>query len=543
MNVDTDTQYAFTRPVVGHMFTQLRRRAEGRRRGRQQEGVRPARLGQGGRGRHGRPRRRGLPEPALGRHAATADARRTTCSACPDTLLPDDARRARGSTPARRPTRSPRRTRRSPGLGRAGRAGAGRGPAVEAYAYARTGYHRGLDALRRGGLAGQGPVPWEHEPNRGFLRALAALSRAAAAIGETRGAAALRAQFLADSDPRAAREPVSPRLTRRSASGDRPSSSWGPGSRGPACARRALGRAGRARSRARPGTPRRRAGSALARGARRRQDPRAWTSARRTSRPPTRRSPTRRPPTGAARGLAEARAMRHLAGPTSVGRRPRHGGPGRVAVGGARRAALAGGGPGSPASTSRAVDVEHGRTPRAPGPRRSTASEARGRGAAMPQPQAMDLPAEPPPAGSGPMPALDRSSTPTAGPAPQRWWLARWTGARAAAATSSTGSPTTAVGAVASRPCRRPTAGRCAGRRLDDAEAGLPTGAARSSPRCSAPRRPPADADTSTTGPARSLRRRAAPQDRPVRAATSTSPGSGWRRRYWGPLLAGGAGG
>jgi len=55
---------------------------------------------------------------------------------------------------------------------------------VEAYAYARTGYHRGLDALRRSGWRGQGPVPWEHEPNRGFLRALAALSRAAGLIGE-----------------------------------------------------------------------------------------------------------------------------------------------------------------------------------------------------------------------------------------------------------------------------------------------------------------------------------------------------------------------
>ena len=58
------------------------------------------------------------------------------------------------------------------------------GEAVEAYAYARTGYHRGLDSLRRAGWKGQGPVPWEHEPNRGFLRALAALSRAAAEIGE-----------------------------------------------------------------------------------------------------------------------------------------------------------------------------------------------------------------------------------------------------------------------------------------------------------------------------------------------------------------------
>ena len=55
---------------------------------------------------------------------------------------------------------------------------------VQAYAYARTGYHRGLDALRRNGWKGHGPVPWEHEPNRGFLRALHALARAAQAIGE-----------------------------------------------------------------------------------------------------------------------------------------------------------------------------------------------------------------------------------------------------------------------------------------------------------------------------------------------------------------------
>ena len=44
------------------------------------------------------------------------------------------------------------------------------GRTVEAYAYARTGYHRGLDALRRAGWKGQGPIPWAHEPNRGFLR-------------------------------------------------------------------------------------------------------------------------------------------------------------------------------------------------------------------------------------------------------------------------------------------------------------------------------------------------------------------------------------
>ena len=47
---------------------ELLRRPEGRRRGRQQEAVRPARLGQAGRGRHGRPRRRRLRGPALRRH-------------------------------------------------------------------------------------------------------------------------------------------------------------------------------------------------------------------------------------------------------------------------------------------------------------------------------------------------------------------------------------------------------------------------------------------------------------------------------------------
>ena len=79
------------------------------------------------------------------------------------------------------------------------------GRTVEGYAYARTGYHRGLDALRRNGWKGHGPVPWEHEPNRGFLRALRALASAAASIGE--GAEAERCrQFLADSSPTAARE-------------------------------------------------------------------------------------------------------------------------------------------------------------------------------------------------------------------------------------------------------------------------------------------------------------------------------------------------
>jgi hypothetical protein len=57
--------------------------------------------------------------------------------------------------------------------------------AVTAYAYARTGYHRGLDQLRRNGWKGFGPVPYSHEPNRGFLRCVAALAKAADTIGET----------------------------------------------------------------------------------------------------------------------------------------------------------------------------------------------------------------------------------------------------------------------------------------------------------------------------------------------------------------------
>ncbi len=69
---------------------------------------------------------------------------------------------------------------------------------LAAYAYARTGYHRGLDALRRSGWRGSGPVPWEHPPNRGFLTALWALSVAAGRIGEADEAERC-AQFLRDS--------------------------------------------------------------------------------------------------------------------------------------------------------------------------------------------------------------------------------------------------------------------------------------------------------------------------------------------------------
>lgn len=73
---------------------------------------------------------------------------------------------------------------------------------VEAYAAHRVGYHRGLDRLRGSGWRGSGYVRWAHETNRGFLRALAGLRDAAAAIGEAAEAERCD-QFLAQLDPEA----------------------------------------------------------------------------------------------------------------------------------------------------------------------------------------------------------------------------------------------------------------------------------------------------------------------------------------------------
>ena len=58
------------------------------------------------------------------------------------------------------------------------------GPDVDRYAFARVGYHRGLDALRGAGWRGSGYVRWAAPSNRGFLRSLDALRLAAEAIGE-----------------------------------------------------------------------------------------------------------------------------------------------------------------------------------------------------------------------------------------------------------------------------------------------------------------------------------------------------------------------
>ncbi len=71
---------------------------------------------------------------------------------------------------------------------------------VEAYAYYRIGYHRGLDALRRNGWRGSGYVRWSHPSNRGFLASLDGLRRMAERIGEDAEAERC-AEFLGMLDP------------------------------------------------------------------------------------------------------------------------------------------------------------------------------------------------------------------------------------------------------------------------------------------------------------------------------------------------------
>jgi len=71
---------------------------------------------------------------------------------------------------------------------------------IEAYAYYRVGYHRGLDTLRGAGWRGSGYVRWDEPTNHGFLRSLLGLHRSAAAIGEADEQERC-AQFLLQLDP------------------------------------------------------------------------------------------------------------------------------------------------------------------------------------------------------------------------------------------------------------------------------------------------------------------------------------------------------
>jgi Protein of unknown function (DUF3151) len=121
----------------------------------------------------------------------------------PETLLPDNeearAALAAASDPAEVAARFPSYCAAWAALAERAMAA---GEPVTAYAFARTGYHRGLDQLRRAGWHGHGPIPWQHEPNQGFLRSLHVLGAAAAAIGEDDEAARCE-EFLADSSPAA----------------------------------------------------------------------------------------------------------------------------------------------------------------------------------------------------------------------------------------------------------------------------------------------------------------------------------------------------
>ncbi len=137
----------------------------------------------------------GLPETRL--DLEPADAREALAAAL---AAPDDVRRQAVASVA---THWPRYLDAWARLGalQADAASTGSAPGqAEAYACYRVGYHRGLDQLRQSGWRGQGYVRWAHEPNRGFLRALAGLARLAGAIGEHDEADRCRT-FVAQLDP------------------------------------------------------------------------------------------------------------------------------------------------------------------------------------------------------------------------------------------------------------------------------------------------------------------------------------------------------
>ncbi len=71
---------------------------------------------------------------------------------------------------------------------------------IERYAYARVGYHRGLDALRAHGWGGRGFVRWSEPTNRPFLTCLARLRDAAAEIDEVAEVTRID-DFLTELDP------------------------------------------------------------------------------------------------------------------------------------------------------------------------------------------------------------------------------------------------------------------------------------------------------------------------------------------------------
>ena len=130
----------------------------------------------------------------------------------PPTHLPADPPRNRCGQGSRRPTSyAASRPRPLAWAALAAEAADAGADPVTVYAYSRVGYHRSLDLLRRNGWKGHGPVPWEHEPNRGFLTCLALLAQSAKTIGETDEWERC-SEFLRDSSPTAYADLLSTQL-------------------------------------------------------------------------------------------------------------------------------------------------------------------------------------------------------------------------------------------------------------------------------------------------------------------------------------------
>jgi hypothetical protein len=150
-----------------------------------------------------------------GQHGGVSESRIEVGAAPPETVLPEPPAAWRAAlAPAEELAASDRRRARQ-----AAREAAARYPAyleawavlaeladdpLDSYAYARVGYHRGLDALRAAGWRGTGYVRWRRDANRGFLRALDALGSAAERIGELEEAERCRL-FRRQLDPEAPR--------------------------------------------------------------------------------------------------------------------------------------------------------------------------------------------------------------------------------------------------------------------------------------------------------------------------------------------------
>ena len=79
------------------------------------------------------------------------------------------------------------------------------GRVVESYAFARVGYHRGLDSLRRNGWKGHGPVPWATSRTRASCAACARSAARPARSGEQDEVDRIGA-FIDDCDPSVPRD-------------------------------------------------------------------------------------------------------------------------------------------------------------------------------------------------------------------------------------------------------------------------------------------------------------------------------------------------